>query len=113
MASLNEKLAESLVVLHGLGEGGTRRIFKSSEFSRTDRERLIDAGFLREVIRGWVMTARPEERTGDTSSWYASFWQFCRVYLNDRFGTDWVVSAENSITLLAANLNVPKQVIVS
>jgi hypothetical protein len=95
------------------GKGGTRRVFKSSEFTRTERERLVDAGFLREVIRGWLITSRPEERTGDTISWYSSFWQFCRVYLDDRFGTDWVVSAENSITLLAANLNVPNQVIVS
>jgi hypothetical protein len=112
MASLNEKLAGSLSNLRNLGADGSHRIFKSNELSRTDRERLASAGFLREVIRGWVMITRPEDRVGDTSSWYASFWQFCRAYLDDRFGTDWALSAENSISLLAANLNVPRQVIV-
>jgi Fic/DOC family len=112
MATLNEKLADALGKLRELGNNGARRIFKSEEFTRTDRERLITAGFLQEVIRGWVMVTRPEENPGSTAAWYTSFWQFCRVYLDDRFGTEWMLSAENSLSLLAGNLNIPKQIIV-
>lgn len=56
---------------------------------------------------------RPEERSGDSTSWYASFWEFCRAYCNERFKSDWVLSAESSIPLLAENLNVPKQVVIA
>lgn len=112
MASLNEKLADALGGLRELGENGTRRVFKSDQFSRTDRERLVAAGFLQEVIRGWVMVTRPEDGPGSTAAWYTSFWQFCRVYLDDRFGKEWMLSAENSLSLLAGNLNIPKQIIV-
>lgn len=112
MATLNEKLADALGKLRELGSNGTRRIFKSDEFTRTERERLVGAGFLQEVIRGWLMVTRPEDGPGSTAAWYTSFWQFCRVYLDDRFGADWMLSAENSISLLAGNLNIPKQIIV-
>lgn len=77
-------------------------------FSRTHQERLLEANFLKEVMKGWLMSTRP----GDSTSWYSSFWEFCRVYLDDHFGKDWVISAENSVLLLADNLNILSQVVV-
>ena len=112
MPSLNEKIADSLSNLTALGKGGTRRVFKTNDISRTDRERLIEAGFLSEIIKGWVMTTRPGDRQGDSTAWYSSFWEFAKVYLDDRFGSDWTVSPEGSILLHAENLNVPHQVII-
>lgn len=112
MPTLNEKLAASLSNLRKLSDNGDRRIFKSGDISRTDRERLSEAGFLTEIVKGWVMTTRPGDRPGDTTSWYSSFWQFCRVYLDDRFGEKWMLSPEASILLHAENLNVPHQVII-
>lgn len=113
MPSLHEKLAQSLTELKTLSNGGKRRIFRSDELSRTHRERLVEAGFLKEIIKGWVLMPRPEERLGDRTSWYSSFWEFCRAYCNERFKSDWVLSAESSIPLLAENLNVPKQVVIA
>lgn len=113
MPSLNEKLAQSLTELKNLSNGGKRRIFQSDQLSRTHRERLLEAGFLKEIIKGWVLMTRPDERSGDSTSWYSSFWEFCRAYCDERFKSDWVLSAENSIPLLAENLNVPKQVVVA
>ncbi|PDT64077.1 cell filamentation protein Fic [Bradyrhizobium ottawaense] len=112
MASLNEKLAGSLSNLRELSKNGDRRVFKLAELGRADRQRLSEAGFLSEIIRGWVLMVRPGEKPGDTTSWYSSFWQFCRAYLDDRFDKNWVVSPEASIVLHAENLNVPPQVIV-
>lgn len=110
MPSLNEKIADSLSNLMALGKG--ERVFKTNDISRTDRERLSEAGFLTEIIKGWVMTTRPGDRQGDSTAWYSSFWEFARIYLDDRFGSDWTVSPEGSVLLHAENLNVPHQVII-
>ena len=112
MPAMNEKLAESLEVLKGLGENGLRRVFKTSEFGRTDKERLLKNGFLKEVMNGWMMISRPDERPGSSTSWYTSYWEFCRRYLDDRFDKNWVLSPENSIPLFAGNMNVPQQIVV-
>ncbi|TWB93074.1 Fic/DOC family protein [Bradyrhizobium macuxiense] len=112
MAAANEKLAESLSTLRGLSNNGQRRVLKTSEIGRTDRERLTKAGFLKEIMNGWLMISRSEERSGDSTSWYTSYWEFCQRYLNERFGANWVLSPESSIPLLAGNMNVPSQIVV-
>ena len=112
MATPNEKLAASLGKLKDLQKDG-RRVFKSDEFSRVDRERLVQNGFLREIIKGWVMSASPGAQPSDTTPWYASFWEFCGRYCDDRFGTEWYLSAEQSLLLNAENTVIPTQVIIN
>ncbi len=112
MATPHEKLAASLAVLKNLQDRG-RRIFKSSEISRVHRERLIQQGFLREVIKGWLMSTGPQAQDGDTTPWYASFWEFCASYCGDRFGAQWFLSPEQSLLLHAEATTIPAQVIVN
>ena len=111
MATPSEKLAQSLQVLKELQYQGHTAI-RSRDLSRTHRERLVQNGFLQEVIKGWYIPARPGEQTGDTTSWYASFWAFCASYLDTRFGRDWCLSPEQSLALQAGNMTVPKQLLV-
>ena len=111
MATPNEKLAESLAVLQDLQKGG-RRVFKSDELSRTHRERLVQNGFLQEVIKGWLISSSPSARAGDSTRWYASFWEFCARYCSDRFGGEWHLSPEQSLLLHAENTVIPRQVVV-
>jgi fido (protein-threonine AMPylation protein) len=111
MPKSNEKLAESLTALRELQKGG-RRVFRSRELSRTHRERLLRSGFLREVIKGWLMSSSPSARDGDSTPWYASFWEFCAGYCQDRFDDAWHLSPEQSILLHAQNTVIPKQVVV-
>src|SRR5438128_2363591 len=111
MATPNEKLATALEELSRLQRDGSS-IFKSDQFSRSVRERLLKHGFLREVMRGWVMSSSPTATQGDTTPWYASFWEFCRRYCEERFGTDWHLSPEQSLLLHAENTTIPKQVII-
>jgi|HubBroStandDraft_6_1064221.scaffolds.fasta_scaffold20165_1 fido (protein-threonine AMPylation protein) len=111
MATPNEKLAESLDVLKALQEGG-RRVFRSDELSRVHRERLLANGFLQEVMRGWVISSSPSARKGDSTPWYASFWEFCGIYCNDRFSDEWHLSPEQSLFFHAENLVIPTQVVV-
>lgn len=111
MPSVNEKLAASLEILAALQEQG-RRIFSSSEISRTHRDRLKRAGFVAPVIKGWWMATDPAARPGDTTAWHASFWEFCGRYCSSRFGDDWHLSPELSLLLHAEATDVPKQVVV-
>src|SRR5580704_6689423 len=111
MTSLNEKLAASLEKLKGLQEGG-RRVFQSAELSRRNRERLIELGFIQEVIKGWLISAGPEAAPGDTTPWYTSFWEFCAAYCDVRFGDEWHLSPDQSLLLHAEDTVIPPQVIV-
>jgi len=111
MAKPNEKLAESLKVLKALQDNDIVGI-RSSEISRTHRERLQENGYLKEVSKGWYIAANPEEQEGDTTSWYIAYWKFCSRYLNEKYGEDYTISAEQSIILHAENKTVPKQLIV-
>ena len=107
----NEKLAGSMAALGEL-QKHRRKVFESKELRRVDRERLLRNGFLREVMKGWLISSSPSVREGDSTPWYASFWEFCARYCRERFGDDWHFSPEQSLLLAAENTVVPKQVVV-
>lgn len=111
MPSPKEKLAESLEALHDLQRRGMVAI-RSAGLGRTHRERLVRNGFLKEVIRGWYIPSRPDETPGDSTAWYAAFWDFCAAYLTGRFGKAWCLSPEQSLSLHAGNRSVPVQLLV-
>lgn len=111
MATPNEKLAASLSVLEKLQKGG-RRVFRSNELTRVHRERLLQNGFLREVMKGWLISSSPDTDPGDTTPWFASFWEFCGRYCAARFGDRWHLSPEQSLLLHAENTVIPRQLII-
>jgi hypothetical protein len=112
MANPSEKLALSLEELKKFQNDQGIAVIKSSGLSRTHKERLIKNGFLKEVLKGWYISSRPDELPGDTISWYMSFWKFAAVYLNSRFGDEWCLSPEQSLSIHAGNLSVPRQLLV-
>ena len=111
MSTPHEKLAESLAELEQLQAGG-RHVFRSAELSRVHRERLLHAGFIQQVVRGWLISSSPGTAPGETAPWFASFWEFCARYCEARFTTDWHLSAEQSLLIQAENTVVPPQVII-
>jgi hypothetical protein len=111
MPTANEKLAAALDELRRLQEDGSR-VFASEQLTRTSRERLVKHGFLQVVMKGWLMSASPTALPGDTTPWFASFWEFCRRYCEARFGAEWHLSPEQSLLMHAANTTIPKQVII-
>ena len=111
MAAPNEKLAASLTALRGLQKSG-RRVFQSQELTRVHRERLLQNGFLQEVMKGWLISSSPGARDADSTPWYASFWEFCARYCAERFGEDWHLSPEQSLFLHAEKTVIPTQVII-
>jgi fido (protein-threonine AMPylation protein) len=111
MPSPNEKLAESLDVLEALQEGN-QRVFRSDDLSRVHRERLVENGFLQEVMKGWLISSSPDAVAGESTPWHASFWEFCARYCDERFGEQWHLSPEQSLFLHGERTVIPDQLVV-
>ncbi len=111
MSTPQEKLAQSLSVLKKLQNKGVVAIH-TKNMTRTHRERLVSNGFIKEVIKGWYVSARPDEPTGESTSWYVSFWAFCADYLKSKFGNKWCLSPEQSLSIHSGNWSVPGQLLV-
>jgi Fic/DOC family len=112
MATPQEKLAQALEELQKLQNEKGIAVIQASEMTRTIKDRLVANGFIKEVVKGWYISTRPDEIDGDTTSWYMSFWYFVSVYCKNRFGDDWCLSPEQSLMLHAGNYTVPKQLLV-
>ncbi len=111
MATPQEKQADALESLRELQERGIVAI-RSSDLTRTDRQLLVKIGFLQPVMKGWYIPARPDGAGGESTTWYASFWEFCAAYLDERFGKEWSLTAEQSLSFHAGNRAVPTQLLV-
>lgn len=111
MATPSEKLADSLKELHSIQEKNVIAI-KSDMLTRTHRERLVNNGFIEEVLRGWYIATAPQAAKGDSTAWYTNYWGFCIQYLEDRFGGAWCLSPEQSLMIHAGNTRVPTQLVV-
>ncbi|MBK5245433.1 MAG: Fic family protein [Eubacteriaceae bacterium] len=112
MASPGEKLAASLELLYSLQNKEKIVAIKSSEITRIHKERLIKNGFLKEVTKGWYIVTNPKDNTGDSTSWYTSYWKFCARYLEDKYNGHYCIAAEQSILIHSGNKTVPHQLIV-
>ena len=112
MATPSAKLAESLELLHKLQNANGAAAIRAKDMPRTHRERLSANGFLREVMKGWYIPSRPDEKDGDSTAWYASFWRFAAIYLETRFRKNWSLSPEQSLSLHGGNWTVPRQLFV-
>jgi len=111
MNHVSEKLAHSLQQLKLLQDSGIIAV-QSKMLERTDRERLTKHGFIKEVMRGWYIPSSPDEKQGDSTAWYTSFWGFCGAYLDERLEQNWCLSPEQSIQILIGDKTVPPQLLV-
>lgn len=112
MVTLQQKLADSLQKLKKLQNKKGLAIVKSSYLTRVHLERLVNNGFLTEVMKGWYISSSPDSIVGDSTNWYISFWYFVAEYANSRFGDKWCLSPEQSLSFYSGNTTVPRQVII-
>lgn len=71
---------EALSRIHSIVEEKGCYVLYTDEIARKDRELLVSNGWLKEIIRGWYLVVRPDLAPGDSTAWYANFWNFLRVY---------------------------------
>ncbi|NQU33008.1 MAG: Fic family protein [Bacteroidetes bacterium] len=112
MPSPSEKLTDSLEVLKKALANTGALVIRSNMITRTHRERLVSNGFLVEILKGWYILTRPDEKNGDSTLWYTSFWQFCSSYLDYKLSGEWVVSPEQSLLIHAENWTIPDQLFI-
>lgn len=102
-------LAEALIIAKSKAKDG---IIQSDSLSRTQRERLLKAGCLQEIMKGWYLLTTPEYRGGSTA-WFSGYWAFLNQYLSSRFGNEnYCLSPESSLYFHSGHLEIPKQIIV-
>jgi hypothetical protein len=107
--TVHSKLADAL---ERAKAAARRNILRSSDLSRGNRTYLLSRGYLHEIIKGWYVLTRPVEHAGESTAWYAAFWDFLAVYLESRFGADYCLSAPSSLDLHVGGNVVPRQVVV-
>jgi len=105
------RLAAALRTLKDRQDQG-QVVFRSAELERREREALVEAGFLRPVVKGWYLASRPGEAPGDTTPWFAAMRSFVAGYCTARFGDRWHVSPDYSVLVHAGATAHPTQVIV-
>lgn len=105
-------MAASLEILRSLQEK-TRCVVLNgtNEMSRTHLTRLLNNGWLQEVMKGWYIAAKPGSE-GDTTVWYTSFWSFIAKYAQVRLGEQWCLTAEQSLDLYSGKTVIPVQAII-
>ena len=112
MATVNERLAESLRVLKKYQEKNDYSVIHGKDkLGTTHTNRLLGSGYLQPIIKGWYMSSLPGNE-GDTTVWYTSYWHFIAAYANNRFGNDWSLSADQSLAFYSGYYVVPKQVVI-
>jgi len=112
MAINNKLLAESLTILNELQNKEENVVLQGTkQISRVHLNRLLDEGWLIEVIKGWYIVSRPGAE-GDTTVWYTAFWAFIKKYCNTCFGDDWCLNPDFSLDIYSGKTIVPNQLII-
>lgn len=134
----NEKLASALRVLRKL-QDKHQGVVASKDIENEQRAILLDAGFLRQVMKGWYICANPRDSDdsddrdgesdgggdrdnrddrdrdsgGDRTVWYASFWAFLSGYLSKNFGKRYCLNPEASLLIQTGSTLIPRQVVAT
>jgi len=103
-------IADSLQRARAKAQDG---ILRSSDLSAADRSRLTRSGWLTQIMRGYYVLGSPG-REGESGVWYGhDFRCFARIYLPDRFGSEYCLSAKDSVELHIGESALPGQIVVN
>ena len=112
MPTPSELQLRALSRLSTLQAGGSRHVFPSREFQPEDRRTLLRIGRLQPIMRGWYMSARPDESAGDSTAWTAHWQEFVARYCQSRFKDQWRLSPEHSLHVLTSTPLPTRQILV-
>jgi len=104
-----QKLARALEELHTV-PGSDRGVVRGPQLTNTNRALLLQSGHLREILKGWYFVSDPTAERGDTTPFFANFWEYLAGYLGERFGVGYCLTAEHSLLRHAQYTVIPKTV---
>ena len=104
-----QKLAKALTELHQV-LGSEQGVVRGKQIKNPTRLLLLERGYLREILKGWYFVSDPLAEAGDTTPFYANYWEYLASYLSERFSTDYCLTAEHSLLRHAQHNVVPQQV---
>jgi hypothetical protein len=107
--SPRQKLARALAELHNV-LGADRGVVRGNQIKSATRSLLVQTGYLREILRGWYFVSDPTAEIGDTTPFFANFWEYLARYLNKRFEGNYCLSAEQSLLRHAQYNVIPRTV---
>ncbi len=111
MPGPQDLLANSLARLAKLHSAG-QYVVRAGDLPDTDRSRLVNAGWLAPIVRGWYLSSLPDLKDGETTTWHANWKEFVARYARKRFGDQWHLSPEISLLVQTAMPVVSRQVII-
>jgi hypothetical protein len=103
-----QKLAAALTELHQV-LGSERGVVRGNQLRNAVRVLLLERGYLREILKGWYFVSDPLAAPGDTTPFFANYWEYLASYLSERFGRDYCLTAEHSLLRQAHHNVVPRQ----
>ncbi len=68
--------------------------------------------FCGKSLKDGILPTDPNEKDGETTAWYSSYWEFIARFLNQKYGNDWSLSADQSLLVHAGNRSVPQQLLL-
>lgn len=104
-----QKLTKALTELHQV-LGSAQGVVRGKQIKNATRVLLLERGYLREILKGWYFVSDPLAESGDTTPFFANYWDYLASYLTERFGNDYCLTAEHSLLRQAHHNVVPKQV---
>lgn len=104
-----QKLARALEELRGV-LGADRGVVRGHQLSNANRVLLLQSGYLREILKGWYFVSDPTAEVGDSTPFFANFWEYLARYLGERFGAGYCLTAEHSLLRHAQYTVIPKTV---
>lgn len=104
-----QKFARALEELHGV-LGSERGVVRGQQLTNVNRVLLLEAGYLREILKGWYFVSDPAAEQGDSTPFFANFWEYLARYLGERFGAGYCLTAEHSLLRHAQHNVIPKTV---
>ena len=87
-------------------------VIRTRDISRETREILSHTKWLREIIKGYYLLTNPSAQDHETTVWQGVYWNFLALYLDDRFGKNYVLSPENSLDIQTRNTTLPVQIML-
>ena len=103
----HERLAKYLKAAQ---KAAREQVVRGRDLSQPVREFLVGQGCLLEVMKGWYFLVPPATPLGETALWHGNFWAFLGLYLQDRVGKNYCLSAELSLDLQSGETRTPTQV---